>query len=136
MFSPKAGLLGMSGIRKSDLARNALMLHIHGRWLFERLIELKRWRLKRRQQIPDTRKFNLMTRQILHDSPRKAYIATFGKSVVELKVWMPRPLHNDACALAEASALTVGEYTMRALTVYYLGRAKYDSLKDEVGGEL
>ena len=112
---------------KSDLARNALMLHVHGRRVFEALVAAKLWRLKRRVQAEDSRKFSLQgTRLRSQDSPRKSYIAAFGKSVVELKVWMPSPLHDRLSSLAIALELTPAEYMRRALTAYYLGRLALD----------
>jgi len=115
---------------KSDLARNALMLHVHGRLVFESLVEHKLWRLCRRQQIEDTRKFCLMGTSLkLSDSPRTAYIRAFGKNTKDLKVWMPRALQDEIGSLAIDVGLTVSEYTRRALTAYYLGRTKLDPLQ-------
>ena len=116
-------------LTKSDLARNALMLHVRGRYQFERLVDAKLWRPRRRQQIEDTRKFNKQNIGVhLSDTPRKAYIDAFGKSVVELKVWMPRPLRDQLGHLAYGSSLTTAEYMRRALTAYYLGRTVLDPL--------
>lgn len=114
---------------KSDLARNALMIHVYGRYTFERLVEQKQWRLRRRQQVEDTRKFSLMKTSLeLRDSPRKAFIEAFGKNTEDLKVWMPRRLQEQVNALAIDVGLTLSEYMRRALTAYYLGRTILDPL--------
>jgi len=114
---------------KSDLARNALMIHVHGRLVFESLAENKMWRLRRRQEIEDNRKFNMMVSgPKLNDSPRSSYIKAFGKSTEDLKVWMPRQLNSEIRDLATDMGLTSSEYIRRALTAYYLGRTKMDPL--------
>ena len=113
---------------KSDLARNALMIHVHGRFTFENLVENKLWRLRRRQQIEDNRKFNLQTTLKLRDSPRTTFIKAFGKNTRDLKVWMPRDLEKSITALAIDAGLTTSEYSRRALTAYYLGRTTIDPM--------
>lgn len=114
---------------KSDLARNALMIHVHGRYTFERLVEQKQWRVRRRQQVEDTRKFSLMGTSLnLRDSSRKAFIEAFGKNTEDLKVWMPRRLQEQINSLAISAGLTPSEYMRRALTAYYLGRTILDPL--------
>ena len=113
---------------KSDLARNALMIHVHGRYVFEHLVENKLWRLRRRQQVEDNRKFNLQTTLKLRDSPRSSFIRAFGKNTRDLKVWLPRCLERSITALAIDAGLTTSEYSRRALTAYYLGRTTMDPL--------
>lgn len=114
---------------QSDLARNALMIHVHGRFLFERLVEHKLWRLRRRQQVEDTRKFSLEGTSIkLRDTPRSAFIKAFGKNTEDLKIWLPRKLECLIGELAYEAGLTSSEYTRRALTAYYLGRTVTDPL--------
>lgn len=113
---------------KSDLARNALMIHVHGRYIFEHLVENKLWRLRRRQQVEDNRKFSLQTALKLRDSPRISYIRAFGKNTKDLKVWLPRCLECSITALASDAGLTTSEYSRRALTAYYLGRTTIDPL--------
>ena len=124
---------------KSDLARNALMLHVYGRGTFDALCEYKLWRVRRRQQIDEDaelikaavasgRKFSMQGVAKPEDPPRPAYIRAFGKNAVDLKVWMPRPLRQSLCALAEQRAMTPSEYMRRALTAYYLGRTVMDPL--------
>ena len=121
---------------KSDLARNALMIHVHGRYTFESLVEHQLWRLRRRQQIEDSRKFSLQGLSLnLSDSPRAAYIRAFGKNTRDLKVWMPRALHDKLVGLALDMELTVSEYLRRALTAYYLGRTILDPLKSGPSGD-
>lgn len=116
-------------LTKSDLARNALMIHVHGRYTFERLVEQKQWRVRRRQQVEDTRKFSLMgTALKLRDSPRKAFIQAFGKNTEDLKVWMPRRLQDQITSLAVDAGLTPSECMRRALAAYYLGRTILDPL--------
>jgi predicted DNA-binding protein len=113
---------------KSDLARNALMIHVHGRGTFEYLVENKLWRLRRRQQVEDNRKFSLQTTLKLRDSPRTSFIRAFGKNTKDLKVWLPRSLESSIAALAIDAGLTASEYSRRALTAYYLGRTTIDPL--------
>lgn len=114
---------------KSDLTRNALMLHVHGRSVFERLVENKLWRLRRRQQIEDNRKFSLERTSLkLRDVPRRVFIEAFGKNTEDLKVWMPRELLGRITGLAINAGLTPSEYARRALTAYYLGRTVIDPL--------
>ena len=114
---------------KSDLARNALMIHVHGRMTFEALIENRLWRLRRRQEVEDNRVFSLMGTSLkLSDTPRASFIKAFGKNTEDLKVWMPRRLQDDLSALAIDVGLTPSEYMRRALTAYYLGRTRIDPL--------
>lgn len=124
---------------KSDLARNALMLHVHGRRTFDALCEHKLWRVRRRQQVDEDaehvkaliasgRKFNLQSFPTPDDPPRPAYIRAFGKNTVDLKVWMPRPLRESLNALAQQRSMSLSEYMRRALTAYYLGRTVIDAL--------
>jgi predicted transcriptional regulator len=125
---------------KSDLARNALMLHVHGRRTFDALCEHRLWRLRRRQQVDEDeewmkaltasgRKFNLQGVDMpADDPPRSAYIKAFGKNTIALKVFMPRPLKESLKSLAEQRGMTLSEYMRRALTAYYLGRTVLDAL--------
>ena len=114
---------------KSDLARNALMIHVHGRYTFESLVEHRLWKLRRRQQTEDTRRFSLQGTSLkLSDSPRIAYIQAFGKNTKDLKVWMPRALQDELFRLGMDMGLTVSEYIRRALTAYYMGRTILDPL--------
>lgn len=114
---------------KSDLARNGLVIHVHGRYFFEQLVEHKLWRLRRRQEVEDTRKFSLMGTSVkLRDAPRTVFIEKFGKNTQDLKVWMPRKLQEHLAGLAVAAGLTPSEYMRRALTAYYIGRTRLDPL--------
>jgi hypothetical protein len=118
---------------KSDLARNALMIHTHGRYVFERLVENKLWRLRRRQQKEDTEgrivKFNLQGSAVgPKESPRTKFISAFGKNTEDLKIWMPKKLESLINRLASEAGLTASEYARRALTAYYLGRTIIDPI--------
>jgi len=96
---------------------------------FEALIENRLWRLRRRQEVVDNRKFSLEGTSLkLNDSPRSNFIKAFGKNTEGLKVWMPRSLQDEITALAIDVGLTPSEYMRRALTAYYLGRTKIDPL--------
>ena len=115
---------------KSDLARNGLMIHVHGRYVFERLVANRLWNLTRRIVREDTVKYSMEgVRVKLEDSPRPAFIKAFGKNTFDLKVWMPRQLKEDLESLAIDAGQTVSEYMRRALTAYYLGRTLIDALK-------
>lgn len=115
---------------KSDLARNALMIHLYGRLVFEQLVANRLWRLTRRTEQEDTTKYSMEGISIkLEDSPRPAYIQAFGKNTIDLKVWMPRQLKEHLESLAIDCGQTGSEYMRRALTAYYLGRTKIDPLK-------
>jgi predicted transcriptional regulator len=117
---------------KSDLARNALMLHVHGRLQFERLVAQKLWRLRRRVEAEEIRRFNLQGYPTnISDSPRKEFIAAFGKSTAEVKIWLPRPLLDEISELALNAEMSPSEYARRALTAYYLGRTKIDALRPQ-----
>ena len=89
---------------KSDLARNALMLHVYGRFVFERLVANRQWKLNRREEGPELIvKYNLEEcpdGPILEDAPRPSFIKDFGKNTYDLKVWMPRRLQCDLFSLA------------------------------------
>ena len=140
------GLTDRFGQTKSDLARNALMIHVHGRYIFERLVEHKMWRSRRRQQVEEQvkyvtfdsdsgRKFNAQTIHKLRDSPRTSFIRAFGKNTQDLKVWMPLKLERLIATLSTDAALTTSEYTRRALTAYYLGRTVIDPMMPRENGE-
>lgn len=116
---------------KSDLARNGLMIHLHGRYVFEQLVANRLWKMTRRvEQSEPERKFCLMGDSVkLEGDPRPAFIKAFGKNTFDLKVWMPRKLQADLVALALDSGQTGSEYMRRALTAHYLGRTMMDPLK-------
>jgi len=115
---------------KSDLARNGLMLHVHGRYVFEQLVANRLWKLKRRVEQEDNVKYSLEGTGIqLEDAPRPAFIQAFGKNSIALKVWMPRQLKNDLASLGFNAGQTTSEYMRRALTAYYLGRTVLDPLR-------
>jgi hypothetical protein len=115
---------------KSDLARNGLMIHVHGRYVFEQLVANRLWKLTRRIEREDTVKYSMDGICIkLEDSPRPAFIQAFGKNTFDLKVWMPRQLKEDLESLAIDSGQTGSEYMRRALTAYYLGRTLMDALR-------
>lgn len=115
---------------KSDLARNGLMIHVHGRYVFEKLVANRLWKLTRRIEREDTVKYSMEGIRIkLEDSPRPAFIQAFGKNTFDLKVWMPRQLKEDLESLAIDAGQTGSEYMRRALTAYYLGRTLMDALR-------
>jgi hypothetical protein len=116
---------------KSDLARNGLMIHLHGRLVFEQLVANRLWRLTRRIEHEDTTKYSMEGINVkLEDSPRPAFIQAFGKNTFDLKVWMPTKLKENLGLLAIDSRQTGSEYMRRALTAYYLGRTIMDPLKN------
>lgn len=116
---------------KSDLARNGLMIHLHGRLVFEQLVANRLWRLTRRIEQEDTVKYSMEGIRIkLEDSPRPAFIQAFGKNTFDLKVWMPKRLKEHLESLAIDTGQTGSEYMRRALTAYYLGRTIMDPLKN------
>jgi hypothetical protein len=121
---------------KSDLVRNALMVHVYGRLVFEQLVANGLWWPTRRTEFPQEgrRKFSLQgsgtvsSNKNLSDAPRPEFIKAFGKSTADIKVWMPFQLVRELSKLAEESGLTFSEYCRRALTAYYLGRTVMDPL--------
>ena len=126
--------LGELGVRfeqsKSDLARNGLMIHVHGRYVFEQLVANQMWKLTRRVVQEVITKYSLEGIGIsLEDDPRPAYIKAFGKNTCDLKVWMPMRLKDILQRLGIEAGQTGSEYMRRALTAYYLGRAVMDPLR-------
>jgi hypothetical protein len=120
---------------KSDLARNALMIHVHGRYAFEQLVEHKLWRVSRRQQVEDAepiRKLNTQIRPGQQTAPRTAFIRVFGKNSRDLKVWMPKRLKLNLESVANVYGQPLSEYARRALTAYYLGRTALDPMAFDV----
>ncbi len=113
---------------KSHLARNGLMIHLHGRYVFEQLVANRLWKLARRVEQPEPeRKYCLMGGTVqLEDEPRPAFIKAFGKNTFDLKVWMPKKLKTDLVALAQESGQIGSEYMRRALAAHYLGRKIMD----------
>jgi len=118
-------------LSKSDLARNGLMIHLHGRYVFEQLVANRLWKLTRRIEQPEPeRKYCLMGVSVkLEDDPRPAFIKAFGKNIIDLKVWMPKKLKTALVDLALDSGQTGSEYMRRALTAHYLGRAIMDPMR-------
>lgn len=115
---------------KSDLARNGLMLHVHGRYVFEQLVAHHLWKLTRRVERELIIKYSMEGTSVkLEDAPRPAFIRAFGKNTCDLKVWMPRKLKDDLVNLGYESGQTASEYMRRALTACYLGRTVMDPLK-------
>lgn len=115
---------------KSDLARNGLMIHTHGRYVFEQLVANRLWKLTRRIEQPEPeRKYCLMSSVKLDDESRPAFIKAFGKNTFDLKVWMPKKLKTALVDLALDSGQTGSEYMRRALTAHYLGRTMMDPLR-------
>lgn len=119
---------------KSDLARNALMIHFYGRYVFEQLVANQLWKLTRRVEtakpIPETR-YNAQTPTVDVSPippPRQLYIRAFGKNTRDLKVWMPSRLHKEIGKLADQCKKSESEYMRRALTAYYLGRCVMESV--------
>ncbi len=126
--------LGALGVRfeqsKSDLARNGLMMHVHGRLVFEQLVANRLWKLTRRLERELIIKYSMGGIGItLEDDPRPAYIKAFGKNTCDLKVWMPVRLKESLRRLGFESGQTASEYMRRALTAYYLGRTVMDALR-------
>jgi len=115
---------------KSDLARNALMVHVYGRFVFEQLVANRLWKLTRRIEREDSVKYSMEGVGVkLDDSSRPAFIQAFGKNTCDLKVWMPRELKDAVDSLGFDAGQTVSEYMRRALTAYYLGRTIMDPLR-------
>lgn len=115
---------------KSDLARNGLMVHVHGRYVFEQLVSNRLWKLTRRIEKELVIKYSMEGLGVtLEDDPRPAYIKAFGKNTCDLKVWMPMQLKNSLANLGFQAGQTASEYMRRALTAYYLGRTVMDPLK-------
>lgn len=115
---------------KSDLARNALMVHVYGRFAFEQLVANRLWKLTRRIEREDSVKYSMEGISVkLADAPRPAFIQAFGKNTDDLKVWMPRKLRDAVASLGFDAGQTVSEYIRRALTAYYLGRTVMDPLR-------
>lgn len=115
---------------KSDLARNGLMLHVHGRSVFEQLVANGLWKLTRRLERELVIKYSMEGIGVtLEDDPRPAYIRAFGKNTCDLKVWMPMRLKEDLSTLGFDVGQTASEYMRRALTAYYLGRTVMDPLR-------
>lgn len=113
----------------SDLARNGLMIHVHGRYVFEQLVANRLWKLTRRTTQEANIKYSMDATSLkLEDVPRAEFIKAFGKNTCDLKIWMPRKLKDDLLALGIASGQTISEYIRRALTAYYLGRTILDPL--------
>jgi len=115
---------------KSDLARNGLMMHVHGRLFFEQLVANRLWKLTRRVERELIIKYSMEgIGARLEDDPRPAYIKAFGKNTCDLKVWMPVRLKESLASLGYESGQTASEYMRRALTAYYLGRTVLDPLR-------
>lgn len=115
---------------KSDLARNGLMVHMYGRFVFEQLVANRLWKLTRRVEREAAIKYSAGGTSLkLEDAPRPAYIQAFGKNTCDLKVWMPLNLKYALESLAIDAGQTLSEYVRRALTAYYLGRTVIDPLK-------
>ena len=67
------------------------MIHVHERYVFEKLVANRLWKLTRRIEREDTVKYSMEGIRIkLEDSPRPAFIQAFGKNTFDLKIWMPR----------------------------------------------
>lgn len=115
---------------KSDLARNALVIHVHGRLLFEQLVQSKMWRLRRRVQTDEEEPVRWLNQMTVPGrvAPRTAFIKAFGKNSCDLKVWMPKRLKDRLQSLADDADLPLSEYVRRALTAYYLGRMLADPM--------
>lgn len=114
---------------KSDLARNGLMIHLHGRFVFEQLVANRLWKLTRRLERELVIKYSMEGVGVrLQDDPRPAYIKAFGKNTCDLKVWMPMRLKEDLSSLGLEVGQSASEYMRRALTAYYLGRTVLDPL--------
>lgn len=114
---------------KSDLARNGLMVHLYGCYVFEQLVANRMWKLTRRVEKELEVRYNMQGMPALDDAPRPAFIKAYGKSTRDLKVWMPRRLKDGLSKLAIESGVTLSEYMRRALAAYYLGRTLTDPLK-------
>ena len=121
---------------KSDLARNGLMIHVHGRFVFEQLVANRLWKLTRRivNVSPEPeRRYCAMTVGIPdndeNEAPRVAFVKAFGKNTCDLTVWMPQKLNEDLERLAFKAGQNDSEYMRRALTAYYLGRMVIDPLR-------
>lgn len=115
---------------KSDLARNGLMVHLYGRYVFEQLVANRIWKLSRRLEQEDNVKYSMEGIRIkLEDAPRPAFIQAFGKNNEDLKVWMPKRLKDSIEGLAIEAGQTLSEYMRRALTAYYMGRTVMDPLR-------
>ena len=126
--------LGALGVRfeqsKSDLARNGLMMHVHGRLVFEQLVANRLWKLTRRVEREQIIKYSMEgIGARLEDDSRPAYIKAFGKNTCDIKVWMPVSLKESLANLGYESGQTASEYMRRALTAYYLGRTVMDPLR-------
>jgi predicted DNA-binding protein len=115
---------------KSDLARNGLMIHVYGRYVFEQLVANRLWKLTRRIEKELVIKYSMGGLGVtLEDDPRPAYIKAFGKNTCDLKVWMPMKLKDNLANLGFHAGQTTSEYMRRAMTAYYLGRTVMDPLK-------
>lgn len=128
-------------LTRSDVIRNILFLHLYGRIFYEDCLAQENWKIRWREagyfddDVMFSRSAPPKTDQA-HDrkpkssvpAPRTTYIATYGKSVQSIKVWLPSVMREHLEQINASKNITLAETLRRTLTTDLLGRVKSDQV--------
>lgn len=129
-------------LTRSDVIRNILFLHLYGRVFYEDCLSQENWKTRWREagHFDDAIMFSRSTplkTDIGSDgqpkspkpAPRTAYIATYGKSVKSIKVWLPSVMREHLEQINEPENNNLAETLRGVLTTDLLGQGN----SNEVG---
>lgn len=121
-------------LTRSDVIRNILFLHLYGRIFYEDCLAQESWKIRWREagHFNDDIRFSRSAPSKDSDSqpkspepaPRTTYIATYGKSVRSIKVWLPSVMREHLEHVNDSKNDTLAATLRSVLTEDLLGRAK------------
>lgn len=130
---------GCQGMSRPDVLRWLLFEHVYGRTALE---QLKDWKRKKDAESAEARQraaqqpvgFEAkLSPQRADPSERTITARLLGKSVQDIKLWLPSPLKLQLEALAKMEDLPISDYLRKTLVRILLGEAFHHRWRTAVG---
>ncbi len=119
------------GMSRPDVLRWLLFEHVYGRPALEQLKESKRQQDAAPAQLHGEQV--QYSPKVAEPSERKITAQLLGKSLEDLKLWLPGQLKTELENLARVEALGLSDYLRKTLVRILLGESFHHQWRSEVG---
>ncbi len=121
------------GMSRPDVLRWLLFEHVYGRPALEKLKEWKRRNDVEEAQLRGVASEIMYSPKTAEPSERHITAQLLGKSVEDLKLWLPGPLKVELGKIATAEDLGLSDYLRKTLVRILLGESFHHQWRTAVG---